>query len=117
MSFLAPPPRILQSPKVAATGAAAPSPASSNVVVTSEVYGKFYVVNVLLNTILFILTFMAGTSWTSATIEFVKHEKSATKMLVFSAILTLVTLGLAIGFGELSRVNSEINVNYQRDLP
>ena len=77
---------------------------------------NIYALNVFLNTFLFILVFICGSAWSTACLEYVKDADSARGMLKFSLVITLVTCGLAIAFGELSRVNHRIQVDYQSDL-
>jgi hypothetical protein len=71
-----------------------------------------YSLNVLLNTILFLVVFMTATAWTSASVNAVQKVPGNWKLFVFASVLTVVTLGLAIGFGEISRRKQGINVNY-----
>lgn len=73
----------------------------------------YYSLNVLLNTILFVCIFVTGGAWTAAASQKVAGDQYAWKMMVFAAIITLVTFGLSVAFGELTRVNRNINVNVQ----
>lgn len=83
---------------------------------TVTVTDNFYALNVFLNTFLFVTAFVSGTAWTKGAAEYLENRRSAKKMLTFALIMTLLTCGLAIGFGELSRVNRQIQVNYLQDL-
>ena len=103
-----------EQPKPAASGASGASGAP--VVNALTVSSNIYALNVFLNTFLFILVFVCGSAWSTACLEYVRKAPSAKGMLSFSFFLTLITCCLAIGFGELSRINSRIQVDYQSDL-
>lgn len=95
----------------------AATPLTPDVPVTAlTVSSNIYSLNVFLNTILFVSAFVSGTSWTAAIAEYLNGSKGAKKLLIFAGVMTVLTCCLAIGFGELSRVNSKIQVNYQQDL-
>ena len=81
-----------------------------------NVPSNIYALNVFLNTFLFILVFVSGTMWSTACLEYLKKRPTARGMIIFSCALTLFTCCLAIGFGELSRINNKIQVDYQSDL-
>jgi hypothetical protein len=89
---------------------------SSTVISALTVSSNFYALNVFLNTFLFVLVFMSGTACTTAVLEYVKEAPTARKMVWFAAIITVFTCTVAIGFGELSRLNKNIQVDYQQDL-
>ena len=88
----------------------------SGVVNALTVSSNIYALNVFLNTFLFILVFVSGTLWSTTCLEYLKKRPTARGMLGFSFMLTLITCCLAIGVGELSRLNSKIQVDYQSDL-
>lgn len=88
----------------------------STVISALTVSSNFYALNVFLNTFLFVLVFLSGTACTTAAMEYIKEAPTAKKMLWFAALCTLFTCTIAIGFGELSRVNKNIQVDYQQDL-
>ncbi len=56
---------------------------------------------------------MTGSAWTIGSVDRIKGQPYAWKILIMAAVCTVVTCGLAIGFGELSRVNRNIQVGYQ----
>jgi hypothetical protein len=75
-----------------------------------------YSLNVLLNTVLFLVVFMSATAWTSASVNAVQKVPGAWKLFVLAAVLTVITLGLAIGFGVLSQSKSGLNVSYTNTI-
>lgn len=90
-----------------------PGTAAPTVLTTTA---NIYALNVFLNTFLFIMVFVCGSTWTTACLEYVKGAPSTRSMVKFSIGFTLVTCALAIAFGELSRINRNIQVDYQSDL-
>ena len=68
-------------------------------------------INILCSAVLFICIFVTGTAFTTAVSKQLDHNLQAGRFWIFAVCILVVTLGLAIGFGELSRINSNINVN------
>lgn len=90
------------------------SPAAPAQLAPQPIPPGYYTINVLLSTILFVLIFLTATAWAAGAMQSFKHKADGWKLLVFSAVLTVVTVAVAVGFGELSRVNRFINVNFQQ---
>ena len=68
-------------------------------------------VNVVLTTILFIVIFIAASSWTMAVSKEFEHKKGTYRYWLFSLFMTIVTVGLSIGFGELAHsVNKKVEI-------
>jgi hypothetical protein len=72
----------------------------------------YYALNVLLNTVLFMLIFMTAASWAAAAQETIKRMPHGKGMLMFAGVSTAVTFAVAVGFGLLSDAVPNINVNY-----
>jgi hypothetical protein len=72
----------------------------------------YYALNVLLNTVLFIMIFMTATAWASAAQDAIKHSPHVRGALTFAGAATAVTFVLAIGFGLLSDAVPQIDVDY-----
>ena len=67
--------------------------------------------NVVLTTILFIVIFITASSWTLAVNKEFEHKKNTLNYWMFSLVMTLVTIGLSIGFGELAHaVNQKVDI-------
>jgi len=79
--------------------------------VTSSSAG-FYALNVLLNTVLFMLIFMTAAAWAAAAQETIKRTQHARGMLAFAGAATGVTFIIAVGFGLLSDAVPQIDVDY-----
>jgi hypothetical protein len=79
--------------------------------VTSTSAG-FYALNVLLNTVLFVLIFMTAASWAAAAQDTIKRSPHARGMLTFAGTATAVTFAIAVGFGLLSDAVPQIDVDY-----
>ena len=68
-------------------------------------------VNVVLTTVLFIVIFVTASSWTLAVNKEFEHKAGSIRYWIFSLVMTLVTVGLSIGFGELAHaVNKKVNI-------
>jgi hypothetical protein len=71
-----------------------------------------YSTNVVFSTLLFLIIFIAGTAWTLAVKEQFERKPGTYRYWVFAIAMTLLTIGAAIGFGELARLLSKrININ------
>ena len=68
-------------------------------------------VNVVLSTVLFIVIFIAASSWTMAVSKEFEHKKGTYRYWLFSVFMTIITLGLSIGFGELAHgINKKVEI-------
>ena len=65
-----------------------------------------YTVNIILSTILFMVVFVAGTSWTMAVNKQFEGQAAVSRYWLFAAVMTAVTIAMSIGFGELSKLVS-----------
>ncbi len=72
----------------------------------------YYALNVLLNTVLFMMIFMTATAWAGAAQETIKGMRHGRGMLVFAGVATAVTFAVAVGFGLLSDAVPKIYVDY-----
>ena len=73
---------------------------------------SFYSLNVFFTTILFLVIFITGTSWTMAVNKQFEKKPDVARYWVYALAMTLLTVGLAIFFGEMGRLlKQRINVN------
>ena len=73
---------------------------------------KTYILNIFLNTVLFLFTLISGTACTSAMTAAVGKDLGWRRLAVFAVLFTLMTMGLAIGFAALARRNHDIQIRY-----
>jgi hypothetical protein len=86
--------------------------AAATAAITSRQDFAGYSANVVFSTLLFLIMFSAGTAWTLAVKEQFERKQETYRYWVFAIAMTLLTIGAAIGFGELARLLSKrININ------
>jgi hypothetical protein len=75
---------------------------------------QYIVLNVFFATLLLIVVFVTGSAWTNGASSFVAGQRaSGSRMLVFAAAMTVVTLGASVGIAAWSQSNPNIRVNVQ----
>ena len=71
-----------------------------------------YTISVVMTTVLFLIIFVAGSSWTMVVTKAFENKPCITKYWIFAVFMTLMTMFVALAFGGLSKwMNSRVNIN------